>query len=81
MNVRSVVERPLVLLQEGVHHLLHGEVGDELVRRQLHAGHGVEVTHTLLRKKIVFFLNRNKILGYLFIKVIPTGHNRNRILL
>ena len=31
----SVVVRPLVLREEGVHHLLHGVVWDELVLRQL----------------------------------------------
>ncbi len=48
-GIRSVVLCPGVLLDEDVDDLLHGEVRDETVLRQVHARHRVEVTHSLQR--------------------------------
>lgn len=43
----SVIFHPAVLRDEGVDHLLHGEVGDELVLGQGTPRHGIEMTHAL----------------------------------
>lgn len=43
----SVVLHPAVLLDEGVNHLLHGQVGDQLVLGQRTPGDWVEMSHSL----------------------------------
>lgn len=43
----SVIFHPAVLRDEGVDHLLHGEVGDELVLGQGTPCHGIKMTHAL----------------------------------
>lgn len=46
-GVSSVVLHPAVLLDKGIDHFLHGQVGNQLVLGQRAPGDRVKVTHSL----------------------------------
>lgn len=46
-DVCLVVLHPTVLLDESVDHLLHGQIGDQLILGQWAAGYWVKMTNTL----------------------------------
>lgn len=50
--VRSVVLHPAVLLDEGVDHFLHGQVGDQLVLGQGTPGDRVKMADSLHREPV-----------------------------
>ncbi len=52
--VCSVVLHPAVLLDESIDHLLHGQIGDQLILGQRAAGHWVKMANTLQRENILF---------------------------
>lgn len=49
--VCSVVLHPAVLLDESVNHLLHGQIGDQLILGQRAAGDWVKMANTLQRER------------------------------
>ncbi len=53
--VCSVVLHPAVLLDESIDHLLHGQIGDQLILGQRAAGHWVKMANTLQRERIFLF--------------------------
>lgn len=49
-RVRLIVLHPTVLLDESVNHLLHGQIGNQLILGQRAAGYWVEMTNALWRE-------------------------------